>query len=193
MAAGCAILRRLKGKEPLSSRAKPVVHAAVRHQTSPLLRCLVCYRGSHTAVRCSSVRTLIARELLVCRACPREKRLIYWLFGPDLHNRFQTDMASNYWDSTQARYWTFTKDELLELREGLESTNPTVVTKYPLPEPRLLNIYVQQRKAPQQGQVDLRADLACRNHQARSPDEPSTAAHSYSTSLCPPLLYKGRD
>lgn len=55
-------------------------------------------------------------------------------------------MAANYWDSTQARFWTFTKDELNDVRESLNSANMSVVTKYPLPESRLLNIYLQQRK-----------------------------------------------
>lgn len=56
-------------------------------------------------------------------------------------------MASNYWDSTQARFWTFTKDELNDMRESLINANKALVTKYPMPEPRLLNIYLQQRKS----------------------------------------------
>jgi len=55
-------------------------------------------------------------------------------------------MAANYWDSTQARCWTFTKDELNGVRETLNNANKALVTKHPLPEPRLLNIYLQQRK-----------------------------------------------
>lgn len=54
-------------------------------------------------------------------------------------------MASNYWDSTQARYWTFTKDELREMELQLQRANHNLVAKYPLPEPRLMNIYLQQR------------------------------------------------
>jgi cyclin C len=52
-------------------------------------------------------------------------------------------MAANYWDSTQAKYWTFTKAELVELRNGLQENHQQVHTKYSLPDRRLLNIYMQ--------------------------------------------------
>lgn len=53
-------------------------------------------------------------------------------------------MASNYWDSTQAKYWTFTKAELVELRKQLAESNQHIHTKYPLPDRRLLSIWLQQ-------------------------------------------------
>lgn len=55
-------------------------------------------------------------------------------------------MAANYWDSSQRQYWTFTKDELNDMRESQQQANQDLYNKYPLPEPRLMNIYIQQRK-----------------------------------------------
>ncbi|KAK3670195.1 RNA polymerase II holoenzyme cyclin-like subunit [Recurvomyces mirabilis] len=52
-------------------------------------------------------------------------------------------MASNYWDSTQAKHWTFTKPELTEIRRNLTASNPGLATKHPLPDPRHINIYLQ--------------------------------------------------
>lgn len=60
-------------------------------------------------------------------------------------------MAANYWDSTQSRFWTFTKDELVALREQQQQANTDLVTKYPLPDDRLMNIYFQQRECPIRG------------------------------------------
>lgn len=54
-------------------------------------------------------------------------------------------MAANYWDSTQARFWTFKNDELNDIRESLSNANSNLVTKYPLPELRLMSIWFQQR------------------------------------------------
>ena len=54
-------------------------------------------------------------------------------------------MASNYWDSTQAKYWTFTKEELADTRERLRAANASVNAKYDLPEQRHVNIFLQQR------------------------------------------------
>lgn len=52
-------------------------------------------------------------------------------------------MAANYWDSTQAKYWTFSKLELSELRRSLAERNQALCTKYPLPDRRHINIYIQ--------------------------------------------------
>lgn len=54
-------------------------------------------------------------------------------------------MAANYWDSTQAKFWTFTKPELADLRKGLEKANQQLYNKYPLPDRRLMSIYFQQQ------------------------------------------------
>jgi cyclin-C len=53
-------------------------------------------------------------------------------------------MAANYWDSTQAKFWTFTKAELVELRHQLQEANQNIYTKFPLPDRRLINIWMQQ-------------------------------------------------
>jgi len=52
-------------------------------------------------------------------------------------------MAANYWDSTQAKYWTFSKLELSELRRSLAERNQALCAKYPLPDRRHINIYIQ--------------------------------------------------
>ncbi|QDS74272.1 hypothetical protein FKW77_003324 [Venturia effusa] len=50
-------------------------------------------------------------------------------------------MAADYWNSTQKKYWTFTKKELAEIRRNLEAESGQIVSQYPLPDRRLLNIY----------------------------------------------------
>ena len=55
-------------------------------------------------------------------------------------------MAANYWSSTQRRFWTFTKQEMVEMRENLDQGDGNLSQQYPLPENRLLNIYFHQRK-----------------------------------------------
>jgi hypothetical protein len=62
---------------------------------------------------------------------------------------FDTDlskMASSWWDSTQRKYWTFTKAELDEIRTRLDESEAALIAKYPLPDRRLLNIYFSIRK-----------------------------------------------
>ncbi|KAK4990436.1 RNA polymerase II holoenzyme cyclin-like subunit [Elasticomyces elasticus] len=54
-------------------------------------------------------------------------------------------MASNYWDSTQARFWTFRKPQLADMWRRLDERNQGLVDRYPLPERRLLNIYFQRQ------------------------------------------------
>ena len=54
-------------------------------------------------------------------------------------------MAANYWASTQAKFWTFSKAELAELRKELENSNQTLHVRNPLPDRRLMNIYLQQQ------------------------------------------------
>lgn len=53
-------------------------------------------------------------------------------------------MAANYWDSTQAKHWTFSKAELADLRKQLADANQHIYTKYPLQDRRILNVYMQQ-------------------------------------------------
>ncbi|KAF2230198.1 RNA polymerase II holoenzyme cyclin-like subunit [Viridothelium virens] len=54
-------------------------------------------------------------------------------------------MAANYWSSTQRRFWTFTKQEIAEMRENLDQSDGNASQQYPLPETRLLNIYFHQQ------------------------------------------------
>lgn len=55
-------------------------------------------------------------------------------------------MAANYWNSTQKKYWTFSKKELAEIRKNLEAESSQIVSQYPLPDRRLLNIYFSHRR-----------------------------------------------
>ncbi|KAF2401468.1 RNA polymerase II holoenzyme cyclin-like subunit [Trichodelitschia bisporula] len=52
-------------------------------------------------------------------------------------------MAANYWESSQRKYWTFSKKGLADVRRAQESepANKQLIATYPLPERRLLNIY----------------------------------------------------
>ncbi|PTB41265.1 RNA polymerase II holoenzyme cyclin-like subunit [Trichoderma asperellum] len=54
-------------------------------------------------------------------------------------------MSANYWESTQKRYWLFTKDELASMRQKLEEENTELVRMFPLPQPRHLAIYFNQQ------------------------------------------------
>lgn len=55
-------------------------------------------------------------------------------------------MAANYWESTQHRHW--------ELGEAAEDYNniedPTLAEQYPLPDRRLVKLFIQKRKDRQQ-------------------------------------------
>ncbi|KAK4165108.1 RNA polymerase II holoenzyme cyclin-like subunit [Cladorrhinum sp. PSN259] len=54
-------------------------------------------------------------------------------------------MAANYWESTQRRYWQFSKEELANIRQALEDADPTLVQSFPLPQQRHLNLYFNQQ------------------------------------------------
>ncbi|KAF6839210.1 RNA polymerase II holoenzyme cyclin-like subunit [Colletotrichum plurivorum] len=54
-------------------------------------------------------------------------------------------MAANYWESTQRRYWLFSKDELGAVRQKLEDDNADLVQMFPLPQQRHLGIYFNQQ------------------------------------------------
>ncbi len=55
-------------------------------------------------------------------------------------------MAANYWDSTQRRFWQFTKEQLAAMRQKLEDEEQSLATTFPLPPLRQLNIYFNQRR-----------------------------------------------
>jgi cyclin C len=55
-------------------------------------------------------------------------------------------MAASFWESTQRRFWIFTKDELERVREKLREDEQSLVQLFPLPEWRHLSIYFNQRE-----------------------------------------------
>ncbi len=55
-------------------------------------------------------------------------------------------MAANYWDSTQRRFWQFTKSQLAAMRKKLEDEDQSLAVVFPLPQVRHLNIFFNQRK-----------------------------------------------
>ncbi|KAH7414123.1 cyclin-like protein [Phaeosphaeria sp. MPI-PUGE-AT-0046c] len=50
-------------------------------------------------------------------------------------------MASSYWESTQRKFWTFTKQQLAQERKKMEEAERNLVNLYPLPDRRHLSIY----------------------------------------------------
>lgn len=56
-------------------------------------------------------------------------------------------MAASYWDSTQRKHWTFTKDQLASMRQKLEDEDPALVQSFGLPQLRHLNIFFNQRES----------------------------------------------
>lgn len=55
-------------------------------------------------------------------------------------------MAANYWESTQRRFWQFSKEELAQMREKLQNEEYNLIQMFTLPQSRHLNIYINQRK-----------------------------------------------
>lgn len=53
-------------------------------------------------------------------------------------------MAADYWSSTQYSFWQLKKSDLLTFTTS--ATLSPVAAQFPLPEGRLLNNYLQQRK-----------------------------------------------
>lgn len=54
-------------------------------------------------------------------------------------------MAANFWSSTQKLYWQFSKTEIQEMRQQLESDEAAIYQQYPLPDRRLLSIFFNQQ------------------------------------------------
>ncbi|KAF2796230.1 C/H/G cyclin [Melanomma pulvis-pyrius CBS 109.77] len=50
-------------------------------------------------------------------------------------------MTSTYWESTQRKFWTFTKQQLALERKKIEEAERNLVNLYPLPDKRHLSIY----------------------------------------------------
>lgn len=55
-------------------------------------------------------------------------------------------MAASYWESTQRKFWTFTKQQLALERKKLEESERNLVNMYPLPDRRLLSVHFYHRK-----------------------------------------------
>jgi cyclin-C len=53
-------------------------------------------------------------------------------------------MAANYWSSTQRRFWLFTRDALADIREERDAQDRGISSQYPLPDNRLINIYIKE-------------------------------------------------
>lgn len=56
-------------------------------------------------------------------------------------------MSSSYWESTQRKFWTFTKQDLALERKRMEDAERNLVNLYPLPDRRHLSIYFSHRKS----------------------------------------------
>ncbi|CAK7216853.1 RNA polymerase II holoenzyme cyclin-like subunit [Sporothrix bragantina] len=54
-------------------------------------------------------------------------------------------MAASYWDSTQRRFWEFSKEQLAALRQRKLDEERSLVQMYPLPEWRHLSLYFSQQ------------------------------------------------
>lgn len=54
-------------------------------------------------------------------------------------------MASSYWESTQRKFWTFTREQLAVERKRIEDSERNLVNLYPLPDRRHLSIYFYHR------------------------------------------------
>ncbi|RDW85749.1 putative RNA polymerase II holoenzyme cyclin-like subunit [Coleophoma crateriformis] len=56
-------------------------------------------------------------------------------------------MAASYWESSQRRFWTFSREQLDNIRQKLEEEDQNLVQSYPLPELRHLSFYFNQQIA----------------------------------------------
>ncbi|KAL6248329.1 RNA polymerase II holoenzyme cyclin-like subunit [Rhinocladiella similis] len=54
-------------------------------------------------------------------------------------------MAANYWTSTQRKFWTFTPDKLVDIRDDLEKQNAKIIEQYPYPDRRHMMIFLRDR------------------------------------------------
>lgn len=71
---------------------------------------------------------------------PNSDRIDYGILLP-----FEV-MAANYWASTQRKNWLFSREKLAETRRALDLNDRAAVTQFPLPDLRILSIYINQRE-----------------------------------------------
>jgi cyclin C len=57
----------------------------------------------------------------------------------------ETVEMNNYWESSQRRFWTFTKQQLAAERKRMEEAEKNLVNLFPLPDRRHLSIYFYSR------------------------------------------------
>lgn len=55
-------------------------------------------------------------------------------------------MAASFWESTQRRFWMFSKDGLESIRDKQRADEQALYQTFPLPEWRHLSIYFNQRE-----------------------------------------------
>lgn len=105
-------------------------------------------------------------------------------------------MAANYWESTQRRYWQFTREQLEGLRKKLEDDDQTLVQMYPLPQLRHLSIYFNQRKRPFRLKVFLNGTTNYfwyRDYEAWETPRSKATGHGYGTIVHSTILFESRD
>jgi cyclin C len=54
-------------------------------------------------------------------------------------------MAADYWTSTQRKYWTFTPEQLRDVRDDLDIQNAKVIEQFPYPDRRHVFIFLRDR------------------------------------------------
>jgi hypothetical protein len=102
-------------------------------------------------------------------------------------------MAANYWASTQRRHWLFTRERLVEIREGLKEKDKVAHTQFPLPDQRLLNIYFSQRRIycpPDSTSFEL---TVYRARQTWQKDVDQTASFGHCPGVYQKILYQKRN
>jgi hypothetical protein len=102
-------------------------------------------------------------------------------------------MAANYWESSQRRYWQFTREELEDLRKKLEDEDPILVQNYPLPQLRHLSIYFNQRESLVLPPVLALNRIFSRSCEAWETPRRTTASDGDRPAIYSPVLCKNRD
>jgi hypothetical protein len=112
----------------------------------------------------------------------------YKRHGGHLHSILPSNMASNYWESTQRKFWTFTKQQLAFERKKIEESERNLVNMYPLPDRRHLSIYFYHRMSFIHHSVH-NANRSRTHQNGKTFGHPATSAR-YSSGLCATLLRK---
>lgn len=100
-------------------------------------------------------------------------------------------MAASYWESTQRKYWTFTKEQLNFERKKIEESERNLVNMYPLPDRRLLSVYFSMRMSLPS--LRIRTLTFFRTYQNGKASGDSTTSFGDGSSLCPALLHESRN